>query len=238
MKIILVVLALIAAVLARGGCSGKDFDYLLLVEQWPGAENSPIDHFTIHGLWPSRLQSSSYPCDCTSDRFSMSKMSPIMDRMNSYWPTLFSTASYFWSHEYEKHGTCAGLQVEGMDNQIGYFKGTLDLRDQYDATVALKKIGVVPSNTIGYNSTIIKDGFKQMYGQAPMLQCKSKALPTTQSGENKHHHKTQHNYVQQLVQLGVCLDMNKNIMECSKYTSGTFERCRSSEPIYIPYIAQ
>merc|ERR1711990_1383336 len=70
------------------GCTTDDktFDYLLLVHQWPAAQQSStwpkgavIDDFTLHGLWPSRIGAdvASYPCTCTNEQFDSSKVSSI-----------------------------------------------------------------------------------------------------------------------------------------------------------------
>lgn len=105
-------LTLAAAVAAAcvGGaaaCDQKmDYSFLLLVQQWPPSYGKDIDHFTLHGNWPSR-DSSSYPCYCTDEKFDVNKVDSIESRLDEFWPSLEGSSQSFWSHEYTKHGTCA-----------------------------------------------------------------------------------------------------------------------------------
>ncbi|KAK7845533.1 extracellular ribonuclease le [Quercus suber] len=51
--------------------------------------------------------------------------------MQVSWPTLAcpsSSGSSFWSHEWEKHGTCS----ESILNQHGYFQAALNHKDKVD----------------------------------------------------------------------------------------------------------
>ena len=99
------------------GCTTSDthFDYLLLVTQWPATQPSAswpagadVSDFTLHGLWPSRTGAdvNTYPCTCTSEQFSDSKVASVMDQMKAHWPSYTGNNDQFWSHEWSKHGTC------------------------------------------------------------------------------------------------------------------------------------
>merc|ERR1712028_89911 len=90
------------------GCTTSDthFDYLLLVTQWPATQPSAswpagadVSDFTLHGLWPSRTGAdvNTYPCTCTSEQFSDSKVASVMDQMKAHWPSYTGNNDQFWS---------------------------------------------------------------------------------------------------------------------------------------------
>mmetsp|Transcript_111497 Transcript_111497/g.314816 ORF Transcript_111497/g.314816 Transcript_111497/m.314816 type:complete len:155 (+) Transcript_111497:9-473(+) len=95
--------------------------YLLAIEDDCGFES-------IHGLWPDPEESCTY---CTDEKFDESKLtSETLDLMYQYWPTCYddSTNEDFWSHEWEKHGTCTGMTQEG------YFSEAIDLFLEYQSS--------------------------------------------------------------------------------------------------------
>jgi ribonuclease I len=117
------------------------FDYFELVLQWPPAFGSnlgsKVSHWTIHGLWPSRIQNAeTYPCQCTQESFRESVLDPIRGTMDKLWPSLKdgNDNAYFWSHEWEKHGTCCAPH---MTSQFVYFNTTLALRLRNDPSELL-----------------------------------------------------------------------------------------------------
>jgi ribonuclease T2 len=140
----------------------KHFDYFDLVLQWPPGFGSSIgdtvSHWTIHGLWPSRLiQAASYPCTCTSEPFDKSQIASIENTMREFWPSLMNSDSpSFWKHEWEKHGTCSTPYVK---TQLEYFKKTLDLRAANDPGKILAKF--VPSQVKPYPLLSIVASFKK-----------------------------------------------------------------------------
>jgi len=121
-------------------CTPDDpsFEYFELMLQWPPAYDhngsklgKRISHWTIHGLWPSRIEDPvNYPCQCSTEPFDESKLETIMKDMNFYWPSL-ETSDYanFWAHEWEKHGTCC---MPYLKTQMQYFETTLGLRKSLD----------------------------------------------------------------------------------------------------------
>merc|ERR1712159_967806 len=136
------------------GCttSNTSFDYLLLVQQWPAAQDSSswpsgakLDDFTLHGLWPSRIGSdvNSYPCECTSEQFSTDKVSSLMQQMQAHWPSYTGQNTQFWSHEWSKHGTCCD-HLQGLNSQEGFFSTALGLRDKAGMLAALEKASIKP----------------------------------------------------------------------------------------------
>ena len=71
-------------------------------------EPSNLDDWTIHGLWPNRM-SGGWPQYCTREQFDPNEIKDLIPEMDKDWPNLMQDRPHydFWTHEYEKHGTCA-----------------------------------------------------------------------------------------------------------------------------------
>lgn len=101
---------------SSGTCNITQF--LLALEYDCGFES-------IHGLWPDPEETCTY---CTDEPFDESQLSSeTLAQMEKYWPSCVdgNTNESFWSHEWEKHGTCSGMSQEG------YFSETLSLFGTY-----------------------------------------------------------------------------------------------------------
>ena len=87
-------------------------------------------HFTLHGLWP-QYTTTGYPSYCSTEEFDDSIPNTIgWSTMTQYWPDVKydeSSSDYdsFWSYEWDKHGTCAGLE------QLDYFNDAISLIEQF-----------------------------------------------------------------------------------------------------------
>lgn len=159
----------------HGGCDpkSKGYDYLMLVMQWPPTYGvTDVSHWTIHGLWPSRVgdAAATYPCTCTKQHFDPDAVSDLRADMEYYWPSLMGKSSTgFWTHEWTKHGTCTTLHDEHK-----YFSSTLSLRKAMNPDAALHDAGIVPSTDIKYTYANILAAVKTKYGHAPLLGCEMK----------------------------------------------------------------
>ena len=202
------------------GCDSSDnaFDYMLLVEQWPGAwEKTNPTHFTLHGLWPSRVGSDecSYPCTCTNERFDEGAISSIMEDMKEYWPSLEGSGNEgFWSHEWGKHGTCAEVSSSSGSKQLDYFSLALNWLKKTNVSVALEKAGIVPGAS--YDASAIQDALYTANGVKGLLGCKS--------GNS-------------LDSVSFCLDPTASrLVDCDESVAqggGSVSSCRSSSKIYF-----
>eukprot|EP00656_Telonema_subtile_P032746 TRINITY_DN35_c0_g3_i1.p1 TRINITY_DN35_c0_g3~~TRINITY_DN35_c0_g3_i1.p1 ORF type:complete len:351 (+),score=52.33 TRINITY_DN35_c0_g3_i1:177-1229(+) len=163
------------------GCTTGDttFDYLLLVAQWPATQRSAhwpagsdVTDFTLHGLWPSRIGTNvnSYPCTCTPEAFSESKVPASLTDMKAHWPSYTGKNDQFWGHEWSKHGTCCD-KTQGLSDQASFFAGALKLRDQAGFLAALTKAGLTPGGTYSYSN--MSDAIKAANGVAPLMGCKT-----------------------------------------------------------------
>ena len=160
--------ATVVAHSSHGGCDtqSKSFDYMLHVQQWPEYARKDIDFFTMHGMWPSRTGSdeSSYPCTCTSEPFDPSKLKSLQSDMDKYWPSLEGSNNPFWTHEWTKHGTCAGLK-----SQVDFFNTTLAWRQLTDVYNTLFKAGIKPGAS--YSPEDITNAIKNRLGVTALLGC-------------------------------------------------------------------
>ena len=93
----------------------KDFYYLSLIKESDG-------YYSIHGLWP-QYSLQSYPTFCRPVNFSLTKLDPIMDKLNKYWYSTKGSNETFWKHEYEKHGSCMFQPM----NELNYFSKTIEI---------------------------------------------------------------------------------------------------------------
>ena len=131
------------------GCPGN-FDSYVLEQSWqpefchghgaqyPGCNNvAPgaymAGHLTLHGLWPqyaAARSGSTYPFNCSSsekfDPAALDKVRGGRAALIEYWPNVKSSPSDwqsyegFWTHEWDKHGTCTGM------SQRDYFEAALE----------------------------------------------------------------------------------------------------------------
>ncbi|KAK7819885.1 ribonuclease 1 [Quercus suber] len=102
--------------------------------------NKDSHDFGINGLWPN-YRDGSYPSNCDpNNSFNQDKISDLISNMQKIWPSLTCSSSIsiqFWTHEWEKHGTCS----ESVLNQHGYFDTALSLKGKKNLLKALKSAG-------------------------------------------------------------------------------------------------
>lgn len=126
------------------GCEGTDFDFFVLAVQWPGSwgASPPADGgMTLHGLWPSRTASSSYPCECTQVPFQQSE---VPAEASTLWYSNKGDNTAFWTHEWSKHGTCANL-----GDQQAYMQDALQLRSKYLVAPTLTALNLQQPTDLG-----------------------------------------------------------------------------------------
>ncbi|KAK1308659.1 Ribonuclease 1 [Acorus calamus] len=181
MKITIVSLCALFLVFYVSISTGQDFDFFYFVQQWPGSycdtkqsccyptTGKPEADFSIHGLWPN-YNDGSYPSNCDHDSpFDSSKISNLIPKMQSDWPTLACPSGNglkFWKHEWEKHGTCS----ESMLDHHAYFETALKLKDQLNLLQVLKSSGIEPDGGF-YSLKSIKAAIKEGTGYMPGIEC-------------------------------------------------------------------
>ncbi|KAJ7953815.1 Ribonuclease [Quillaja saponaria] len=200
-------------------CVSQSFDFFYFVQQWPGSycdtkqsccyptTGKPAADFGIHGLWPN-YQDGSYPSNCDPDSpFKQSEISDLRSSMQRNWPTLACPSGsgiQFWTHEWEKHGTCS----ESVLDQHGYFETALNLKNKANILQALTRAGIQPDGK-SYSLSSIKDSIKVAIGYTPWIECNVDG-----SGNS------------QLYQVYLCVDTSgSGLIECPVFPRG---KCGSS----------
>ncbi|XVE53229.1 hypothetical protein DITRI_Ditri02bG0187300 [Diplodiscus trichospermus] len=163
-------------------CLSQDFDFFYFVQQWPGAycdtkqgsccypkTGKPAADFGIHGLWPN-YNDGGWPSNCDPDsRFDKSEISELIGTMEKEWPTLScpsNDGTKFWTHEWEKHGTCSESELD----QREYFEAALKLKEKSKLLQALTNAGIKPNDEF-YDLQDMRDAIKEAVGFTPGIEC-------------------------------------------------------------------
>mmetsp|Transcript_5634 Transcript_5634/g.12821 ORF Transcript_5634/g.12821 Transcript_5634/m.12821 type:complete len:297 (+) Transcript_5634:165-1055(+) len=124
-------------------------------ESWEG-------QLTIHGLWPNR-NDGTWPSTCSQEQLDTSLLQNLSNDFEKKWPNIKASSTSpahqaFWSHEWQKHGTCSGL------TQHDYFATALDL--------LLPTPSIVKEN---YGSVVKRGDLEEGYegGDMSVLVCKN-----------------------------------------------------------------
>ncbi|KAI9084428.1 hypothetical protein K1719_033618 [Acacia pycnantha] len=91
-----------------------------------------------------------------------SAISDLRSSLQKEWPTLACPSGngiQFWSHEWEKHGTCS----ESVLQQHDYFEAALTLKQKSNLLQALNSAGI-EANRGSYSLNNIKGAIKEATG--------------------------------------------------------------------------
>ncbi|KAF8016445.1 hypothetical protein BT93_H1840 [Corymbia citriodora subsp. variegata] len=193
--------------------ASQRFDFFYFVQQWPGSycntkqpccyptPAKPAADFGIHGLKPY-YNNGSYPSNCDPNSpFNPSKISDLESSMQKNWPSLAcpsNNGQAFWSHEWEKHGTCS----KSVLDEHAYFKAALELKQKANLLQALKSAGITPGGS--YSLKSIKHAITEAGGYTPWIECNKDS-----SG----------NY--QLYQIYLCVDTSASkLIKCPVFPKG------------------
>ncbi|WOK96832.1 extracellular ribonuclease LE-like [Canna indica] len=199
--------------------TAQDFDFFYFVVQWPGSycdtkqsccyptTGKPAADFGIHGLWPN-YNDGSYPSNCDSDNpYDPTEISDLIGSMRSKWPTLACPSgdgSSFWSHEWEKHGTCSEVILD----QHSYFEAALNLKKRYNLLQILQNAGIRPNGGF-YSTQSITSAIRNGIGYTPGIECNVDASGNTQ-----------------LYQIYLCVDTSGELLiQCPVYPTS---KCSSN----------
>ncbi|CAO3644941.1 unnamed protein product [Cunninghamella blakesleeana] len=170
-----------------GECCTPTNGILILVQQWIEGYG-PDDAFTMHGLWPDTCsggQTGDNGCDPSRnypDLGSIIQSNQTLNTdMNTYWPSYKDDNPAFWSHEWNKHGTCVStLQPKCYSNfkenedVYDYFGTALQLRSKYNLHSTLSDSQITPGGS--YSSSSMISAIKSAYGVKPLVNCKNGKL--------------------------------------------------------------
>jgi len=205
---------LLSLFLTLSTAQNNNYDFFLLVMQYAPAlcsdgtfkkcPSTLITNFTLHGLWPERIDGS-YPQHCTNDKFDPSQVTSIETELDTYWLSLNGPNPSFWAHEYETHGTCA---KDVLPTELGFFNTTLSLRTTYDITPALAAAGITPSSTKSFTRNEFDTAILNAFGFSILPACDSSGYLTGAT---------------------VCISKQFKIMSCGSVTYG---KC-NSDTLYL-----
>ncbi|CAN4124508.1 unnamed protein product [Withania somnifera] len=133
-------------------CASQSFDFFYFPE---------LD-FSIHGLWPTD-NNGSYPSSC--DKASLYDEAEIEDLISSMHENPTNNGTKFWSHEWDKHGTCS---LSTLD-ELSYFEAALTLKEKVNQLSVLKDAGMEPGAF--YSLQAVKEAIKDGTGHEAAIQC-------------------------------------------------------------------
>jgi len=149
-----------------------------MVTRWPGTEgygdNLPnnVTAFTLHGVWPTR-DDGSWPQYCNdSQPFEASLIESLVGAMWESWYDFTGNGFDFWSHEWDKHGTCAEIDAP-MDSEFNFFSVALKLVAKYNPKLALDQANITASNTYWYSPADITTAINNYFGVTPTISCQN-----------------------------------------------------------------
>uniref|UniRef100_A0A673A076 Ribonuclease Oy-like n=2 Tax=Sphaeramia orbicularis TaxID=375764 RepID=A0A673A076_9TELE len=157
-------------------CKWKCMQFTL---QWPGGfcqslyneslcQIPPnINTWTIHGLWPQRVQRC---CECWP--LFLYDVQELEAELSERWPSLvkFKSSFQFWKDEWEKHGACAAC-VEELKGPRKYFQICLKLRQHFDIHRLLDDAGITPSCQRPYEVDEVHRVLTPLLGRKHELEC-------------------------------------------------------------------
>jgi len=156
----------------------NSWDYLLMVTRWPGTVAyqqsipSNVTSFTLHGIWPTR-NDGSWPQFCNdSQPFEASVISSLVDDLWVSWYDYTGNGFDFWSHEWDKHGTCAE-SIPSMNTEYNYFSSAISLQTKYDSVDALAASDITPSSENWYSVADIQNALSDYFHVTPTITCQS-----------------------------------------------------------------
>ncbi|KAI9245771.1 ribonuclease T2-like protein [Sporodiniella umbellata] len=204
MKLLLALTALVGSTLAQScsltglscsagtssgdSCCSPKYGLLVLNLQWVKGFG-PNNAFTLHGLWPDTCSGGYGPssgCDNSRNSNSVASIiqsldSNLYDTMQTYWPSNTGDNNKFWSHEWNKHGTCVTTldpkcysDYQENEELVDYFQKAIDLRQKYNVYQALSAKGITPGGT--YSADAIRAALKAQFGVSGYIDCSSGTL--------------------------------------------------------------
>ena len=146
------------------------YDYYLFALQWGPSmcekvgdlckkkiKNIPKNEMSIHGLWPSLLKGKNLD-ECNKGKKIEIKDDNTMKEVRQYWISLNSnTNSFFWEHEYNKHGYCYNKRIGAdVNNYHEYFNKALEIFKKNN----LNRLVV---NALKKSSGVVNISYKELY---------------------------------------------------------------------------
>ncbi|KAH7826587.1 putative Ribonuclease 1 [Monocercomonoides exilis] len=177
----------------------------------PGSGVGPVrgtNAVTIHGLWPGNNASSWPECCNNSYPFKPAEISGIAD-LSKNWVSTQGPDNSFYTHEWEKHGTCA---MDLFHTERDYFSSVVNLNKRLNIAGIFRAAGIIAGNRT-YSKNDVKTALRRGLGHDVLLEC------------------AKVNGISMLNAIYTCIDHSPslNVQECtSDYKSRYEPKCPSS----------
>lgn len=128
--------------------------------------------FTIHGLWPGSKTGDYIFCSEEGDTTTIkSDGSSLFSHLHQVWGTYYNNNTYFWSHEYTKHGRCYTHKYNLKPKD--YFKKGLELYYSQDlANLFRRAFPYQPKGELTIKLNELKERIDRVFpGQYYMINC-------------------------------------------------------------------
>jgi len=171
----------------------NSFEYMVFTQLWPKSDcinintkphevcklNNNITDWTIHGIWPNNADKTGpFYCD-RSWKLDENNIKTIENQLDKFWPNIITNTEHlrFWEHEWDKHGTCAA-SLPALNSQFKYFAKGLELNKKWNLLKILKDENIVPSTSITYRMSDIKEVIEKVTGSSVNVGCiKPEGIP-------------------------------------------------------------
>ncbi|XP_014273779.1 ribonuclease Oy [Halyomorpha halys] len=220
-----------ASMVNLGLCS-NEWDLLIFTQSWPtsvcdswkqGKGRScrayPKNIWTVHGIWPTKLGTVG-PGNCDyRNPFNPSAVKGIENELDYYWTNVHNQGAKtsFWSHEWNKHGTCA-TSVPELSTQLKYFNQGLEWAKKYNMVNILGAAGIKPGQEFTVQN--IRNGIKSVVNKNPQIICYVNSQRKSA-----------------LLEVRLCFNKNLELVDCDgtavgKNSGGQLTNCRSNWVLY------
>lgn len=220
-----------------------EFDLLIFTQRWPitscyewrekSSSNicglpSPKDIWTIHGIWPTKLNTIG-PSFCNKTAvFDVTELNAIEPQLEQFWINVEKNKPYdsLWRHEWLKHGTCAAAVLDQLNTENKYFGQGLTWLQQHSMANVLSAGGVTPGGN--YTLVMIHQVLTDRFQKNAAIEC-------------YHDRETK---LQFLNEIRICFTKNLELTDCdgilfedvfiSQQGGKVITNCNLNKPIFYP----
>lgn len=220
-----------------------EFDLLIFTQRWPITAcyqwlekssshscglPSPKDIWTIHGIWPTKLNTIG-PSFCNKTAvFNVTELNAIEPQLEQFWINVEKDKPYdsLWRHEWLKHGTCAAIVLVQLNTEDKYFGQGLTWLQQHSMADVLSEGKVIPGGnyTVATIHQVLMDRFH-----------KNAAIECYYDKETK---------LQFLNEIRICFNKNLELTDCdgilfedvfiNQPGDTVITNCNRKKPIFYP----
>ncbi|ETN60942.1 ribonuclease t2 [Anopheles darlingi] len=229
----------------RDAVGNHPFDLLIFTQRWPITAcyewrehnkdhicglPSPNIVWTIHGIWPTKINTIG-PAFCNKSAiFDVSQLSSIESQLEEHWLNVEKNkpTDSLWEHEWLKHGTCAAETIEQLNTELKYFGQGLSWLEKYSVGSGFAAGGNIQPG-LNYSLATLNKALYSFYGKDLAIEC-------------YHDSKT---HLQILNEIRICFNKQLELTDCdgivglerqaTRGGAGTIiSNCNAAKPILYP----